>query len=68
MPAVSKVQQKAMAIALHSPNSLYKKNKGLLSMAKEDLDEFASTKIKGLPTRKKKAKIRNAFRNMSEED
>jgi hypothetical protein len=49
MPALSKDQQKVMAIALHEPDKLYKKNRGLLKMNKSQLHEFASTKRKGLP-------------------
>jgi len=52
MPAVSKVQQQAMAIAKHNPSALYKRNRGLLKMSKEKLHEFASTKRKDLPKRK----------------
>ena len=54
MPAVSKKQQQAMAIALHSSSKLYKKNKGLAKMSKSQLREFAKTKRKGLPTKKKR--------------
>lgn len=49
MPSVSQNQQIAMAIAEHEPGKLYKRNRGLLKMSKEDLDEFASTPRKGLP-------------------
>lgn len=44
MPAVSRAQQEAMAIAEHEPNKLYAKNKGLLNMSHQQLHEFASTK------------------------
>lgn len=53
MPAVSKNQQVAMAIAEHDPGKLYARNKGLKSMSHQQLHEFASTPRKGLP---KKAK------------
>ncbi len=43
MPAKSVKQRQAMAIAEHHPNKLYKRNKGLLKMSKEQLSEFAST-------------------------
>ncbi len=43
--------QKASAIALHSPGKLFKRNRGLLKMAKGDLNDFASTSVKGLPKR-----------------
>ena len=49
MPAVSKKQQMAMAIAEHEPDKLHAKNKGLLKMSHEQLHDFASTKRKGLP-------------------
>jgi hypothetical protein len=54
MPARSKAQQMAMAIALHNPGKLYKRNRGLLAMKRRDLREFAKTKRKGLPKRKGK--------------
>ena len=49
MPAVSKAQRIAMAIALHHPSSLYKRNAALLGMKHEDLEEFASGSTKDLP-------------------
>ena len=55
MPAVSRAQRIAMAIAEHHPGKLYGRNKGMLSMSKEDLHDFASTSEKGLPKRKKQA-------------
>ena len=55
MPAKSKKQQMAMAIAEHEPEKLYKRNKGLAEMSKGQLHEFASTPRKGLPA---KAKVR----------
>ena len=48
-PAPSKAMRKASAIAEHHPEKLYKRNRGLLKMSKEDLSEFASTKEKNLP-------------------
>lgn len=57
MPAVSKKQRKAMAIAEHHPEKLYKRNKGLKKMSKSSLHDFASTKEKKLPVRKK-AKVK----------
>ena len=50
MPAVSKKQQIAMAIAEHHPEKLNQDNKGLLDMSHKQLHEFASTPRKGLPT------------------
>ena len=49
MPAVSEDQQQAMAIALHNPSKLHKKNRGLLKMSKKDLEDFARTSTKNLP-------------------
>ena len=49
MPAKSKAQQEAIAIAEHSPSKLYAKNKGLLSMTHSQLHDFAATPRKGLP-------------------
>lgn len=52
MPATSQAQQTAMAIAEHEPSKLYKRNRGMLSMSKEQLHEFASTRRSGLPKKK----------------
>lgn len=49
MPAVSKKQQIAMAIAEHEPEKLHAENKGLLNMSHKQLHEFASTSRKHLP-------------------
>ena len=54
MPAVSKKQRRAMAIAEHHPEQLYARNRAMLGMSKEDLHDFAATKEKGLPKKKKK--------------
>lgn len=54
MPAESKNQGIATAIAEHEPKKLYKRNRGLLKMSQKQLHDFASTPRKGLP--KKKAK------------
>lgn len=53
MPAKSKKQRIAMAIAEHQPSKLYKKNKGLLKMTKQQLHDFAKTKEKKLPLKVK---------------
>lgn len=58
MPAVSRAQRVAMAIAEHEPGKLYKRNKGLLKMSHEDLHDFASTSEAGLP--EKKGRLRRA--------
>ena len=49
MPATSKAQQIAMAIAEHNPSKLYKKNRGLLKMSHQQLHEFAATHRAKLP-------------------
>lgn len=54
MPAKSKAQRKAMAIAKHAPSKLHKKNRAMLKMTGKQLHEFASTKEKGLPKKKKR--------------
>jgi hypothetical protein len=51
MPASSQAQQIAMSIAEHEPGKLYGKNKGMLSMSKGQLHDFAATPRKGLPKR-----------------
>jgi Protein of unknwon function (DUF3008) len=56
MPAKSQAQQRAMAIAEHSPEKLYSKNKSLLSMSHKQLHDFASTPRKGLPMKAAKKK------------
>jgi len=53
MPAKSKKQQMAMAIAEHNPSKLMAKNKGMLKMSKSQLHDFASTPRKGLPKKMK---------------
>jgi len=52
MPAVSRAQQIAMAIAEHNPSKLNANNKGMLNMSHQQLHDFASTPTKGLPKRK----------------
>lgn len=54
MPAKSKKQRRMMAIAEHSPEMLYERNKGVTEMGKKKLHEFASVKEKGLPLKKKR--------------
>lgn len=56
MPAVSKAQRTAMAIAKNEPGKLFAKNKGMLKMSKSELSKFASTKTKGLPKYKGNSK------------
>jgi len=54
MPAGSEKQRKLMAIAEHHPEQLYSRNRDVLGMTKGQLHDFASTKEKGLPARKRK--------------
>lgn len=49
MPAKSKNQQIAMAIAEHEPDKLYARNQGLTEMTHEQQHDFAATPRKGLP-------------------
>lgn len=53
MPATSKKQQRLMAIAEHAPSKLFKKNRGVLKMSHDQLHDFAATKRKGLPMKRK---------------
>jgi len=52
MPAESKAFRRAAAIAEHEPGKLNKKNRGLLSMPKSQLHDFAHTPEKGMPLHK----------------
>lgn len=52
MPAVSEAERRMMAIAEHHPEQLHKRNRGVLSMMKSSLHEYASTPEKGLPKKK----------------
>ncbi len=56
MPAWSKSQRRAAAIAKHKPSKLYKRNKAMLKMSKSELHKFAKTKESRLPHKKKKKK------------
>lgn len=51
MPAVSKAQRRAIAIAEHRPDELYARNRSLLSMTHKQKHEFADTKETNLPER-----------------
>lgn len=53
MPAVSRDQRTATAIAEHHPDQLYERNKGLASMSHQQLHDFAATPEKNLPKKKK---------------
>jgi len=63
MPARSKAQRIAAAIAEHHPNQLYARNQGLAQMSPAQLHEFAATKTKGLPRHVKKAKSQPVIPN-----
>jgi hypothetical protein len=43
MPAVSKKQRMMMAIAEHNPEKLYKRNRKVLRMSKQQLHEYAAS-------------------------
>ena len=62
MPAVSEAQRRAIAIAEHHPEKLFKRNRSLLGMSKSQLHDFASTKEKNLPHKKHKKKKFSARR------
>lgn len=51
MPATSKAQQIAMAIAQHQPSKLYARNQAMLKMSESQLHDFAATRRKGLPNK-----------------
>lgn len=54
MPAKSKAQRRLMAIAEHHPSELYARNRSVMKMSHQQLHDFADTKERGLPQRKKK--------------
>lgn len=56
MPAVSRNQRVAAAIAEHHPEKLYKRNRGMLSMSREEMHKFAST----VDAKRKKKRRRSA--------
>ncbi len=45
MPSVSEKQRVTAAIAKHSPEKLYKRNRGMLSMSKKQLGDYARKKV-----------------------
>lgn len=49
MPAVSKAQQRLMAIAEHNPSAVYARNRGVLGMSHTQLHDFASGSMNGKP-------------------
>jgi hypothetical protein len=50
VPAESKAQRVAMAIAEHHPEDLYERNKGMKDMSHKQLHDFAATSEKHLPS------------------
>lgn len=56
MPALSKKQRRAMAIAERHPDQLFGRDKNLLKMSHKQLHDFAATSESGLPSRKKRKK------------
>jgi hypothetical protein len=66
MPAKSRNQQIAMAIAEHDPGKLYARNRGMLKMSHAQLHDFAATKRKGLPKLKTPHPIRARRRRMAD--
>lgn len=48
MPARSRAQRRLMAIAEHHPEMVRVANRGVLSMTKQQMHDFSSTKEKGL--------------------
>lgn len=65
MPARSKSQRVAAAIAEHHPSKLYRRNRGLLSMSKRQLHHYAATKESGLPNKKRKSKFAKRGRKVA---
>jgi len=64
MPAVSKKQRRFMALVEHHPSASPKVAKAAKSMTKKQAHDFASTKEKGLPTRKKPRHASETMRYM----
>jgi len=67
MPAKSKNQRIAMAIAEHHPEKLNKKNKGMAKMSKKQLHDFAETPEKGLPKKVKQEKKKEVKKEAKKE-
>lgn len=44
MPAETEKQRKLMAMALHHPEKIYKRNRSVLTMTKKQLRDFAAKK------------------------
>lgn len=41
MPAKTEKQRRLMMLALHNPSKLWKKNRGVLKMSREELHKFS---------------------------
>ena len=60
MPATSVAQRRLMGLAEHHPEEVSAANRGVLSMSRGQLHDFAATKERGLPTH-----VRTAMRKRS---
>jgi hypothetical protein len=65
MPAESKAQRVATAIAEHHPEDLYERNKGLAKMTHKQLHDFAATPERHLPEHVKKHEYSHASYGMA---
>lgn len=65
MPAESKKFRRAVAIAEHHPEKLYKRNRSLLSMTRKQMHDFAATPERGLPLRKRLSHSQRRMRDRS---
>lgn len=63
MPAKSKAQREAMAIAEHHPDELYPENKGMAKMSHQQLHDFAATPEKKLPEHSHKEEKRGMHKD-----
>lgn len=68
MPATSRNQRIAAAIALHHPDKLNAANRGMLRMDKGDLHDFAVTKTAGLAKKKRAKHPMRAMLGMKDRD
>lgn len=57
MPATSQSQQRLMALAEHDPAKVSAKNRGVLSMSRSQLHDFAATPRTALPKKSGLAKM-----------
>jgi len=56
MPAKSQNQAIVAAIAEHHPEKLYKRNKSMANISKQELHKYASTNRKNLPKKSSMSK------------